>query len=178
MSSRVEIHSILPYKVLLHVKPANFGLKLMLLLILIPCLLLPLISTYAVLTYYGAHIGILAIYVLFWGPGLFIFRSLLWNSLGKEVLEIHSTELAYHADFKYFKDGKQNIPVAGLKVKVQKTNHKTNMGLLELENKGEKMNTVIEIPMEELHTVKQFIETSTQGKNTSEISSDLQMDQS
>lgn len=157
MHTRVEIQDTIPQRVIINVKPAKIGLKAMLLLILIPCLLLPLIGTYVVLSNYGPHIGILIIYLLFWGPGLFIFRSLLWNSFGKEVLEIHSEELTYYADFKYFKDGKQQINLQNVNIKSPKTNHKTDMGRLIFKSGEKQIETVIEIPMEELKEVMDFI---------------------
>lgn len=92
----------------LKVKPANIIFRILFLIINIACILFT-IGIFFVKS--GSPFGKL-IGAFFMGAFIvFISRSLLWNSFGKEIYEISASEFTSMNDYGWYKDKKKTIPL-------------------------------------------------------------------
>ncbi|HHE64837.1 MAG TPA: hypothetical protein ENL09_02330, partial [Bacteroidetes bacterium] len=62
----------------------------------------------------GFHFGLIISYLLFWGITIYIFRIILWNTNGKEILNFKQDKIIYYADYGLFKDGRKEIHTSEL----------------------------------------------------------------
>jgi hypothetical protein len=98
-----------------------------------------------------------AIWIL---SGIFFFRLLLWNSYGKEILTFAPNNVSYIADYKWFKDGKQEInDHLGLHINIipSKTN-KGKSGQIEFSSMGESILCVTNLPIDSCNEIKDLLD--------------------
>ena len=141
-------------------KPA-IGYRIILILILAISLVVPIISTIAIAVWgVGFNIGILITYAIFWGSGFFLLRAFLWNSYGQEILTIENEKIVYVADYKYFKDGKQEVNLLNATTEIiyeDTPNHP--VGRLRIKNDKTTIETVLQIKIIELKEIEKEIKT-------------------
>lgn len=136
-------------------------IRIVLTLILIILTLIPLAATFFVLTYGdGPHIGIVFSFILFWGVGFYLLRLTLWNSVGREILNLEPKRISYIADYRLFKDGRQEISTTDLETEIIYEDEPNNpLGRLSLKNKTTSIETVIQTRIAELEELKKEIKT-------------------
>lgn len=137
------------------VKKAPIFIRVVLTLILAILILIPLAVTFFMLTYGdGPHIGIAIIYLLCWGSGFYLLRVTLWNSAGREILTLHPDKISYIADYRFFKDGRQEINIKDLETEIiYEDEPKKTFGRLRLKNKSTFIETVVQTTITELEEI-------------------------
>tara|TARA_B110001452_G_scaffold138248_1_gene114906 strand:- start:202 stop:705 length:504 start_codon:yes stop_codon:yes gene_type:complete len=136
-------------------------IRIVLTLILTILTLIPLAATFFVLTYGdGPHIGIVFSFILCWGVGFYLLRITLWNSVGREVLNLEAKKISYMADYRLFKDGRQEISTTDLETEIIYEDEPNNqVGRLRLKNNTDVIETVIRAKIAELEELKKEIKT-------------------
>lgn len=92
----------------LKVKPANIIFRILLLIINVACFLF---ITGIFFVYGGSPFGKLIGTVFMGAFVVFLSRSLLWNSFGKEIYEISASEFTSINDYGWYKDKRKTIPL-------------------------------------------------------------------
>ena len=124
--------------------------------ILIICLLSPVLAVFFMLSSgMRPHLGIVILFLIFWGAGFFLLRVILWNTYGREILFLEKNEINYVADYKYFKDGKQKISTQNIEVEVlpDDTNNETR-GRIKFTNEETEIETVL---FSEIKTLNEIV---------------------
>ena len=136
-------------------------IRIVLTLILTILTLIPLAATFFVLTYGdGPHIGIVFSFILCWGVGFYLLRITLWNSVGREVLNLEAKKISYMADYRLFKDGRQEISTTDLETEIiYEDEPNSPVGRLRLKNNTDVIETVIRAKIAELEELKKEIKT-------------------
>ena len=76
---------------------------------------IPIVTTIFALTNdIDMTFGVLFTYLLFGGIGIYLFRSFLWNTYGREIFTLDNDEIIYTPDYKLFKGSQQKITADGL----------------------------------------------------------------
>ncbi|NCP85604.1 MAG: hypothetical protein GW823_12125 [Bacteroidetes bacterium] len=120
-------------------------IKIILAIFLVICILMPIGATIFSFGESGLHIGIVFSFILFWGIGFYLLRVILWNTFGQETLLLNTKKILYLADYKYFKDGKREIGIKNLTIKIIYENQKNKtVGRLFLFNETEQLETVLQ----------------------------------
>ena len=90
--------------------------------------------------------GFVLLFIILWLPAYYLLRIVLWNTYGKEGLIISPNKVIYEADYKYFKDSKQELS-GDISVEIVKnsSSNKDETTLL-LKTETEKIETVIALP--------------------------------
>ena len=136
-------------------------IRIVLTLILTILTLIPLAATFFVLTYGdGPHIGIAFSFILCWGVGFYLLRVTLWNSVGREILKLEPKKISYIADYRLFKDGRQEISTTDLETEIIYEDEPNKpIGRLRLKNKTTSIETVIQTKITELEELEKEIKT-------------------
>lgn len=142
-------------------KKAPVFIRIVLTLILSILTLIPLAVTFFVLTYGdGPHIGIAFSFILCWGVGFYLLRLTLWNSVGREILTLAPEKISYIADYRLFKDGRQEITTKDLETEIiHEDEPDKSFGRLRLKNKSTSIETVLTTTIAELEELKNEIKT-------------------
>jgi hypothetical protein len=129
--------------------------------ILLICLVSPLIITVInIANGQDFNIGNIVFFILLWGGGFYILRLLLWNTVGKEYLYLYDKKILYVADYKFFKDGRQEIQIENLKIDIiHEDKPEKSIGRLVISNKTEKIETVFQTNIAELEVIVNKIKT-------------------
>jgi hypothetical protein len=129
------------------------------------CFLIPLAITIGVLASgNNFHFIIAILYVLFWVVGYFLFRSLLWNYIGKEVFSISNEKISYYSDYKYFKSNFEEINNENIEININEIiDGKQKYGLLEFISNDTKIESILYVDFEELMKVKKQIDSYIQN---------------
>ncbi len=137
-------------------------IRIVLTLMLTISALFPLAATFFVLIYGdGPHIGIAFSFALCWGIGFYLLRITLWNSVGREILTLSPTMITYIADYRLFKDGRQEISTADLEAEIiYEGDPNKPVGRLRLKNRTISIETVIQTTIAELEEIKNALENS------------------
>lgn len=102
------------------------------------------------------HFRIIISYFLFWGIGIYLLRVVLWNAYGQEILILEKDKIKYLADFKYFKDGQQEMSTAGLTTTLIFDNaNDKNTGRIKLSNPNYTIETTLFASMKELEIISE-----------------------
>ena len=134
-----------------HHKQTPLMIRFFLGLLVLVCTLIPIIVLIVVaLNRKGLHIGIFLAFFLFWGLGFMMLRSFLWNSFGKEILYLQKDKIIYLADYKYFRDARQEIEIEGLEAEIVYSEKTHGVGTLRLKNGKTTIETVLETSEENL----------------------------
>jgi hypothetical protein len=90
--------------------------------------------------------GFVILFIILWLPAYYLLRIVLWNSYGKERLIFSREKVIYEADYKFFKDSKQELS-GNISVEIVKnsSSNKDESTLL-LKSEIEKIETVIALP--------------------------------
>lgn len=136
-------------------------IRAILTIVLSICGLIPIIATYFMFSIgNGPHIGIIFSYLLFWGLGFYMFRVVLWNSFGKEIIILNLDSIIYNADYKYFKDGFNEIKAKEIEVEIiHEDSCDFNIGRLRIFNQEKEIITVLQSKLSDLEKIKETIKT-------------------
>lgn len=94
------------------IKPVSRFIKISLLTIILICVAIPIvILLFADLE---SLMPIVFSMLIFWVPGFFLLRVLLWNSYGREVVFFKAGQINYFCDFKLFQDRKITLDMSEL----------------------------------------------------------------
>ncbi|WP_107037552.1 hypothetical protein [Brumimicrobium mesophilum] len=105
-------YQITENQIILNVKKSNLFVRGTMFLFAFLFFLFPLISIILSISLgFGMHIGYFIILFIFGILGFYLLRIALWNTFGKEVIEISNTQINYIADYGWFKDGKKHIDI-------------------------------------------------------------------
>ena len=152
---------ILENRIIFNHKKTPLLIRSFLVLILVICTLVPIAVLIFVLTLGdGPHIGIAVSFLIFWGSGFIMLRTILWNNHGKEIIDLANDKIKYLADYKYFKDARQEIETDGLEVEIIYEDTMNNyIGRLLLKNNNTEIETVLQSNLNELELIKEKIKT-------------------
>jgi hypothetical protein len=138
-----------PKIIVLSVKPASMGIRLVVILLLAVSVLGPLITCVNILISGDViKFGGILFLVLFGFIAYYFLRILLWNSYGQEKISFTNQELCYEADYKWFKDGRKRLSLIGLKVRIVSFENGAK-GRLLFESEGNQIQSVVQLEMEE-----------------------------
>ena len=136
-------------------------IRIVLALALLALILIPIAVTIVILTWFdGLELGIVFSFILCWGVGFYLLRLILWNSFGRETLILNPDKIIYLADYRLFKDGREEIGTKNLEMEViygVKSNKPS--GRLMLKSNTTSIETVLQVPISELEELISKIET-------------------
>lgn len=153
--------TILENKNVLNQKPTAIIIRLVLIVILLFCILIPLLVTFFVLSMGdGFHFGIFISYGLFWGAGFYFLRVILWNIFGKEIISMSNSGLTYVADYKLFKDKIITLDSQNLQAEIiYEDTSDSPFGRLKIFNDSNEIQTMLQSSLIELEIIKVKINT-------------------
>ena len=142
-------------------KKAPVFIMITLTLLLSILTLIPIAVTFFVYTYGdGPHIGIAFSFILCWGVGFYLLRVTLWNSVGREILTLNPEKISYIADYKLFRDGRQEITTKDLETEIiYEDKPNKPLGRLRLKNKTTSIETTIQTTLTEMEELINEIKT-------------------
>jgi hypothetical protein len=160
-NSKETIESELKEKLIIKVKTIPLFALIILTVILLICVVSPIIITIIIIANgQDFKIGNIVFFILLWGGGFYILRLLLWNTVGKEYLYLYDKKILYVADYKFFKDGRQEIQIENLKIDIiHEDEPEKSIGRLVISNKTEKIETVFQTNIAELEVIVNKIKT-------------------
>ncbi len=104
-------------KITLFVKKSPLLIRVVLLLLAFLCVVLPLMGIVMnAMEGNDFHLKYLLALGVFSLLGFFLLRLFLWNSYGKEVIEINDSSLTYYADYYWFKGNQQQLSMEELTI--------------------------------------------------------------
>jgi hypothetical protein len=142
-------------------KKAPLFIRIVLTLILSILIFIPLAVTFFVLNNEDVpRIGIAFSFILCWGIGFYLLRVTLWNSIGREILTLDPEKISYIADYRLFKDGRQEIKTKFLKTEIIYEDEPNKpFGRLRLSNESTSIETVLQTTITELEEIRNEIKT-------------------
>lgn len=134
-------------------KSPLFGRIIVLLLTIIP-FMIPIVATIYALFEYQLLPGILITYAIFRFSGYYLLKLFLWNSYGKEIIQIRKDKIIYYADYKLFKHNYlEFIKNQTLKIK----DKEAEKGRLTIESNENKVVLNKKLPLKDLHQILEMI---------------------
>ena len=148
-------------RIIIKGKKTSLLIILILTFVLVISGLIPIAATIFVLSIgIGLHFGLVISYLLFWGGGYYLLRIVLWNTYGQEILTLDNEKIYYVADYKYFKDGRQEIESKNLTTEIIYEDEPNKpVGRLRLMNKNTTIETVLQSNLKELDKIEEKIKT-------------------
>jgi hypothetical protein len=149
-------------QILIKGKRASWGIITILFFLMIISGLIPIAATILVLIYGdGLHFGLVISYLLFWGGGYYLLRLVLWNTYGQEIFTLENDKIRYIADYKLFKDGRQEIDTQNLKIEII-THEETNkpVGRLKLTNGNTSIVSVLSAGLNDLKEIAEKLKNN------------------
>lgn len=108
----------------------------------------------------GLNFVIIVPIIIFWGAGLYLLRVLLWNTYGKEILDLDDSRIQYLADYKFFKDSRKELNTDGLEIEIiYEDKMKLEKGRLRIKNSKNKIETVLQLKLTDLKILSEKIKT-------------------
>lgn len=108
----------------------------------------------------GLNFVIIVPIIIFWGAGLYLLRVLLWNTYGKEILDLDDSRIQYLADYKFFKDSRKELNTDGLEIEIiYEDKMKSEKGRLRIKNSKNKIETVLQLKLTDLKILTGKIKT-------------------
>ena len=135
-------------------------IRILLALVLLILILLPIAIVIFSLAYgMGLKLGVLLSFILCWGVAFYLLRLILWNSYGQEILILNPDKIIYLADYKLFKDGREEIGTKDLEMEiVYGGKFGKTLGRLILKSETTLIETVLQVPITELEELISKIE--------------------
>ena len=146
-------------KIVINHRKIPFAMRTVLTVLIVICALFPIVITYRVLLNESPDFLAIAFsFLIFWGIGFAMLRTFLWNIFGKEIIELSGDKIIYLADFKYFKEAKQELDPDGLEVDIihDEPNDK-ELGRLRLKNNSKEIETVLQTNLKDLQLIEEKI---------------------
>lgn len=129
--------------------------------------LIPILATvFLIWSGIGLHFGLLISYILFWGGGYYLLRLVLWNLYGQEIFTLKKDKITYIADYKLFKDGRQEIGLKNLTTEIIYKDEPNNpVGRIQLNSDAITIASVINTKITELEKIEEKIKTCYNSKS-------------
>lgn len=159
-------------RVILQGTKAPLAVRLTLLIIMIFCLLVSAalianaISNRAVT---GPWFLILILSLV--AGSIYLLRLILWNTYGREIITLYSDRLVYIADYKLFRDGRQELTADGMSIQITDTEIEPGCARILFTSGESKLETVLMIPVTELTAIHLQISTHFHINRTNKFSS-------
>ncbi|MCK4920279.1 MAG: hypothetical protein KAS71_04485 [Bacteroidales bacterium] len=145
-------------KFTLNADKTSFTWRAVLIIVLLISIFIPITATvYMIEHMEGFKLGILFSYVIFWSSGFYIVRLFLWNTYGKEIIEINNDSIHYYVDYKLFKESAKSIKKNNFQIGIIKNKINPNAGKLYIKNDKNLIESTIEITNEQLNEVEKMI---------------------
>jgi hypothetical protein len=110
------------------------------------------ITAFVIMSEIELNFGIVFSYLLCWGSGVYFIRLFLWNSYGKEIIELENDRITYYSDYKYFKDGHKSISNYKIEIKEIEVDM-GKKGILKISNDVVNFETTIKLNLSELSNI-------------------------
>lgn len=125
------------------------------------CGLIPiLVAIYMMTIGDGLHFGLAISIIIFWGLGFYLLRILLWNTYGKEILNLDQNKIQYLADYKLFKDGRQELTPDKIEIEIINENSfDSENGRLRIKNRVNCIEMMLSSQLTDLELIKEKINT-------------------
>jgi len=137
-------------------RPPKFAQIGLIITIMISLLIPIIVLTLMLINRAELKIGIFVLFGIFGLISFYLFRVWTWNQNGKEVFEIGKENIKYYADYKHFKDGRQQIDKSDIQFEINELiDGKEKYGQLLISNETEKIESCIRVKPNEL---KELIE--------------------
>ncbi|NQU32193.1 MAG: hypothetical protein HQ521_03075 [Bacteroidetes bacterium] len=121
--------------------------------------LIPIGATIFLVITFELKPAILITYVIFWATGYYFLKLYLWNKYGKEIIYLEKENVICVADYKLFKGNRREISANNIKIKIQNSKGEIeNLGTLVISDGNINIDSVIEVPINELVELKYRIE--------------------
>lgn len=132
--------------------------RIPILILAILCALLPLISLVLRLKEgLGLHIVYVPIFLVCGAATYFFIKILLWNTYGKEILQLHKSTIVYTPDYKYFK-GKSFTISRNENTHFSYVNKEKDVYLFTIEDETESIENVLPITIYHARKLQNIIE--------------------
>jgi hypothetical protein len=97
------------------------------------------------------HIMYLVALFLFGLIGFYLLRVSLWNTYGKETIELKMPNITYEANYGWFKDGKRSINSEFINYGIMPVGYEEDeKGVLIIGNDKEKIESVVKMPISQI----------------------------
>lgn len=125
------------------------------------CGLIPILVTmYMMIIGDGLHFGLALSIIIFWGLGFYLLRILLWNTYGKEILNLDQNKIQYLADYKLFIDGRQELTPDKIEVEINNENSlDAENGRLRIKNSIDCIEMMLPSRLTDLELIKEKIKS-------------------
>lgn len=142
-------------KLTLYVKAAQFGVVAALYILAFIGFLAPLTSlVFSLMAGASIGFGIIISFIIFGLVGFFLLRMALWNSFGKEHLEINANMISYVADYGWFTDGQKTIRSKIFTLSTQQVGYANDKtGVLVIKHESGEFNCVAKLPLVQLDEI-------------------------
>lgn len=119
-----------------------------------------LVMTYMMTIGDGLHFGLAISIIIFWGLGFYLLRIILWNTYGKEILNLDQNKIQYFADYKFFKDGRQELTPDKIEVEIINENSlDSGNGRLRITNSINCIEMILPSRLTDLELIREKIKT-------------------
>jgi hypothetical protein len=99
--------------------------------------------------------------MIFWGAGIYLFRLMLWNLFGQEVIKLTNEKLEYFCDYKFFKDNLQSLKMSTLKINSFEPEEKGNEGIfLKISDGENEIETTFKLLKSERELIEERIKNA------------------
>lgn len=100
-------------ELILNVNKTNLFIRSTLFLFAFLFFSIPLVILLLAISFgFGMHIGYFILLFIFGLLGFYLLRIALWNTFGKEIIQISNAQINYIADYGWFKDGKKQVNIS------------------------------------------------------------------
>jgi hypothetical protein len=149
------------HKATISSKRAPLAVLIILFLLCLFLLLLPIaVSLGNILLGNGFHFGYLIVCLLCWLVGYRLLKVLLWNMAGKEIISFNGDQLHYVAHYKYFTDGKVEIPLPSLTFeRLPGHSEKENLKRIKISAPEAQIESVLELSILEVDKIEKWIKS-------------------
>lgn len=144
----------------LSVKPANILVRYIILSLAIIIVGLPLFGIiYNIKDRSGFHVAYLISLGVFLLIGFYFLRLYLWNTIGKEIIQLNDHTIEYHVDYKYFKGSQQKISFEKIKIDYDTSNFKKEQKgvLIFTASNDQSIQCAAILPIQELEQIVQLL---------------------
>ncbi|MDY7394152.1 hypothetical protein UMM65_02785 [Aureibaculum sp. 2210JD6-5] len=123
------------------------------------CFLLPIMGIVMAISIGSKfHIGFIIVLFLFGLIGFYLLRISLWNTYGKEVIELNEKTVNYEANYGWFKDGKKTINSDNLNYTIRPIGYEEDKkGVLIINNDDSVIESVVKIPILQLEELVKIL---------------------
>ncbi|TRZ43180.1 hypothetical protein [Robertkochia solimangrovi] len=104
------------------------------------------------------HFSLLLIFAFFWFYSFQIFRHLVWNTYGKEIITLTSEEISYLPDYKFFRGSEQKISSSPLEIALITEPEEIHRSTLTISSAEDTISTVIRSETERITAIVKTIQ--------------------